>query len=86
MKVCLHKWKKARLTTASDSEREVIELRKKLPEVKMENEILKKCMAPPPESTVERIILALGGTNAANVSGFCFVKALRLRALMESAP
>ena len=46
----------------------------------------KKCMAPPPESTVERINLASGGTNAANVSGFCFVKALRLRALMESAP
>lgn len=29
----LHKWKKARLTTASDSEREEIELRKKLREV-----------------------------------------------------
>jgi transposase-like protein len=29
----LHKWKRARLTTASDAEREVIELRKKLCEV-----------------------------------------------------
>jgi hypothetical protein len=52
----------------------------------MEVEILKKCMAPPPESTVERINLASGGTDAANVSGFCFVKALAERALMESAP
>lgn len=38
----LHKWKKARLTTASDAEREVIELRKKLREVEMERDILKK--------------------------------------------
>ena len=38
----LHKWKKARMTRASDSEREVIELRKKLREVEMERDILKK--------------------------------------------
>jgi transposase-like protein len=35
-----HKWKRARLTTASDAEREVIELRKKLREVEMERDIL----------------------------------------------
>ena len=38
----LHKWKRFRLATASDSEREVIELRKKLREVEMERDILKK--------------------------------------------
>jgi transposase len=38
----LHKWKKARLASASDAEREVIELRKKLREVEMERDILKK--------------------------------------------
>jgi transposase len=38
----LHKWKSVRLTTASDAEREVIELRKKLREVEMERDILKK--------------------------------------------
>ena len=38
----LHKWKRARLTSASDVEREVIELRKKLREVEMERDILKR--------------------------------------------
>lgn len=38
----LHKWKRARLTSASDAEREVIKLRKKLREVEMERDILKK--------------------------------------------
>jgi transposase len=38
----LHKWKRVRLTFASDAEREVIELRKKLREVEMERDILKK--------------------------------------------
>ena len=38
----LHKWKRARLASASDAEREVIELRKKLREVEMERDILKK--------------------------------------------
>lgn len=38
----LHKWKKSKLTTASDSEREVLELRRKLREVEMERDILKK--------------------------------------------
>jgi transposase-like protein len=38
----LHKWKRFRLATASDAEREVIELRKKLREVEMERDILKK--------------------------------------------
>jgi transposase-like protein len=38
----LHKWKKAKILTASDAEREVIELRKRLREVEMERDILKK--------------------------------------------
>ena len=38
----LHTWKKAQLETASNAEREVLELRKRLKEVEMENEILKK--------------------------------------------
>ena len=38
----LHKWKRARLATASDAECVVIELRKKLREVEMERDILKK--------------------------------------------
>ncbi len=38
----LHKWKKAKISTASDAEREVVELRKRLREVEMERDILKK--------------------------------------------
>jgi hypothetical protein len=38
----LHKWKRARLASVTDAEREVIELRKKLREVEMERDILKK--------------------------------------------
>jgi len=38
----LHKRKRARLASASDAKREVIELRKKLREVEMELDILKK--------------------------------------------
>ena len=38
----LHKWKKARMVTASESEREVLELRKRLRELEMERDILKK--------------------------------------------
>lgn len=38
----LHKWKKAKISTASDAEREVVELKKKLREVEMERDILKK--------------------------------------------
>ncbi len=38
----LHKWKRVRLASASDAEREVIELKKKLREVEMERDILKK--------------------------------------------
>ena len=38
----LHKWKKIRISTASNAEREVIELRKRLREVEMERDILKK--------------------------------------------
>ena len=38
----LHKWKKAQMATTSDAEREVIKLRKKLREVEMERDILKK--------------------------------------------
>ena len=38
----LHKWKRGRLASASDAEREVIELRQKLREVEMERDILKK--------------------------------------------
>jgi len=38
----LHKWKKAKISIASDAEREVMELKKKLREVEMERDILKK--------------------------------------------
>ena len=38
----LHKWKTQKLQTNSDSEKEVIELRKRLREVEMERDILKK--------------------------------------------
>ena len=38
----LHKWKKFRMATASNAEREVLELKKKLREVEMERDILKK--------------------------------------------
>lgn len=38
----LHKWKQAKLKTSSDSEKELIELKKKLREVEMERDILKK--------------------------------------------
>ena len=38
----LHKWKKAKLETSSNLEKEVLELKKKLREVEMERDILKK--------------------------------------------
>ena len=38
----LHKWKRDAVEASSDSEREVIALRKKLREVEMERDILKK--------------------------------------------
>jgi transposase len=38
----LHKWRKETVVTASDSEREVIELKRRLREVEMERDILKK--------------------------------------------
>ena len=38
----LHKWRKEAVATASDSEREVIELKRRLREVEMERDILKK--------------------------------------------
>jgi len=38
----LHKWKKVKISAASNTEREVIELRKRLREVEMERDILKK--------------------------------------------
>ena len=38
----LHKWKKVRISSASNAEREVLELKKKLREVEMERDILKK--------------------------------------------
>jgi transposase-like protein len=38
----LYKWKKAKLETSSDLEKEVLELKKKLREVEMERDILKK--------------------------------------------
>jgi transposase len=38
----LHNWKKARLTSGSDLERENIELKKRLCEVEMERDILEK--------------------------------------------
>ena len=41
----LHNWKKARFTVSSDLERENIELKKRLREVEMERDILKKAAA-----------------------------------------
>ena len=38
----LHKWKKAKLETSSDFEKENLELKKRLREVEMERDILKK--------------------------------------------
>ncbi len=38
----LYKWKKARIETSSDVEKENLELKKKLREVEMERDILKK--------------------------------------------
>lgn len=38
----LHKWKKRKVESASDAEKEVLELRKRLREVEMERDILKK--------------------------------------------
>lgn len=38
----LHNWKKAKLEKSSGAEQEVLELKKRLKEVEMENEILKK--------------------------------------------
>lgn len=38
----LHKWKKARIDSSSNLEKEVLELKKKLREVEMERDILKK--------------------------------------------
>lgn len=38
----LHTWKKAKLETSSNAEQEVVELKKRLREVEMERDILKK--------------------------------------------
>jgi transposase-like protein len=38
----LHKWKRAKINSSSDLEKEVLELKKKLREVEMERDILKK--------------------------------------------
>lgn len=38
----LHKWKKVRINSSSDVEKENLELKKKLREVEMERDILKK--------------------------------------------
>ncbi|HEX4947538.1 MAG TPA: transposase [Blastocatellia bacterium] len=38
----LHNWRKAKLASASSAEQEVVELRKRLKEVEMERDILKK--------------------------------------------
>ncbi len=81
----MHKWKREAIETSSDAEKEVIALPKKLREVEMERDILKTCIAPPPESTAKRIVSAQGGTDAANVSGFFFVNDF-LQVSMGSAP
>ncbi len=41
----LHKWRKQTVEAASDGEREVIELKRRLREVEMERDILKKASA-----------------------------------------
>lgn len=39
-------------------EQEIADLRRRVKQLEEEKEILKKCMAPPPESTTERVTLA----------------------------
>ena|ERR671913_709779 len=55
-------------------QQELYELRQRVRQLEGERAILKKCMAPPPESTTKRIMMAQGRTDATNVSGFCCVK------------
>lgn len=50
----LHKWKRHAGEASSDSEREVLALRKKLCEVEMERDILKNVWLRRPGSTAER--------------------------------
>jgi transposase len=42
----------------TEAEAELSRLRRENAELRMERDILKKCMAPPPESTAKRIMLA----------------------------
>jgi transposase len=67
--VLLYKWKKEAVESASDSEREIIELKKRLREVEMERDILKNVWLrrrrqPFPANSAQ------GRTDATNVSGF----------------
>ncbi len=45
----LHKWKRQTIEASSDSEKEVVALRKKLREVEMERDILKVSIAGSPQ-------------------------------------
>lgn len=53
----LHKWRKAKLETSSDLEKEVLELKKQLREVEMERDILKKAATNRTVEGVRSILL-----------------------------
>jgi len=77
----MSRWVKAARTEGTEAfrghgqrtplEQENFDLRQKVKQLEEERAILKKCMAPPPESTAKRFLLAQGRTDATNVSGFC---------------
>jgi transposase len=77
----MSRWVKAARSEGADAfrgygqrtplEQENFELRQKVKQLEEERAILKKCMAPPPGSSAERIMTAQGWTDATNVSGFC---------------
>jgi transposase-like protein len=69
----LHNWKRQAVESSSESEREVLALKKRVHEVEMERDILKKCMAPPSGSRHRTHDVAQGRTDAASVAGFCCV-------------
>ena len=81
----LHKWKRDFHRRQPDAEKEVVDLRVRLRQVEMECDILKKCMAPPLESTAEFVITHSMARMqqmypASSVEGLC------PRASMVSAP
>lgn len=52
----LHNWKRQAVEVSSDADKEVQALKKRIRELEMEREILKKCMAPPSGSSTVRMM------------------------------